>query len=248
MYYKKIAVINDNPIILQRFIKVIRELNINESIFHFFCSPETDVSQYPYLKIRKIKLKTDFKYLIDKNFDLVFSLHCKQIFPKKLISQIKSINFHPGYNPINRGWYPHIFAIINGLEVGATIHEIDEFVDHGAIIDRIKIDYFSWDTSDTVYDRILDAEISLIKKNIINILNNNYKLIIPENDGNYFSKKDFDALCEINLDESATYEIVFNRLRALTHNNHKNAWYIDKNTGKKVFVSINFNVDAEKST
>lgn len=67
-------------------------------------------------------------------YDLVFSLHCKQIFPKKLVDEVTCINFHPGFNPFNRGWYPQSFSIINGMPAGATIHKMDENVDSGEII------------------------------------------------------------------------------------------------------------------
>ena len=245
MHYKKIAIINDNPIILSRIIRVLKELGKPTNNFNFYCSPKTEQKKFQDVAddIKVLDMKKDYSKLFQEGYDLVFSIHCKQIFPETLTSAIKCINLHPGYNPINRGWYPQVFAIINGFEVGATIHEMDEFVDHGKIIDREKVQFNSSDTSLTVYERIVDAEIRLFKRNINNILNNSYAAFEPENDGNYFSKKEFNNLCEINLTEKADYRTVINRLRALTHGKYKNAWFIDEETGKKVYISINLEVE-----
>jgi len=87
------------------------------------------------------------KNKIISDYDLVFSLHCKQIFPKRLVENVCCINFHPGLNPYNRGWYPQAFSIINGLPDGSTIHLMDSEVDHGAIIAQKKVDIKVSDTS-----------------------------------------------------------------------------------------------------
>ena len=41
--------------------------------------------------------------LIIESYQLVISVHCKQIFPKRLVENVLCINLHPGYNPFNRG-------------------------------------------------------------------------------------------------------------------------------------------------
>ncbi|MEL6562249.1 MAG: formyltransferase family protein, partial [Bacteroidota bacterium] len=46
------------------------------------------------------------------------------------------------------------FSLINGLPAGVTIHEIDEKLDHGNIIDQIKVEVQSTDTSYTLYQRV----------------------------------------------------------------------------------------------
>ncbi len=66
---------------------------------------------------------------------------------------------------------------------------------------------------------------------------NNYETIVPENDGNLYLKSDFNALCELDLNQKTTMREAINLLRALTHENYKNAFFYDEN-GKKVYVSI----------
>ena len=44
-----------------------------------------------------------------KNFKILISVHCHTIIPEIIIDKILCINFHPGYNPYNRGMFPQIF-------------------------------------------------------------------------------------------------------------------------------------------
>jgi methionyl-tRNA formyltransferase len=81
---------------------------------------------------------------------------------------MRCINIHPGLNPYNRGWYPQVFAINNGLPHGATIHEMDDKIDHGDIIYQKSVDIKLSDTSKTLYERVLDTEIFLFKENFRN--------------------------------------------------------------------------------
>lgn len=121
------------------------------------------------LKI-KLRFSVHLWYSLSKTYDLIISLHCYQRFPSFLVQKVECINIHPGLNPYNRGWYPHVFSIVNKLPLGATIHEIDEDIDHGAIIAQHEVSLYSWDTSLTAYDRVVEAELSLIKENLIRLV------------------------------------------------------------------------------
>ena len=177
-------------------------------------------------------LKTGVKY------DLIFSVHCKQLFPSDLVKSVKCINIHPGYNPINRGWYPQVFAILNDTPIGATIHEIDEKLDHGAIIVRSYVEKNNFDTSETLYNKIINKEIELFDLMLDSILNNSYVAFPIENEGNLHLKKDFNALLHLDLNEKTTMGDCIKKLRALTHGDFKNAYFLDSDTGKKIFVSL----------
>ncbi len=56
------------------------------------------------------------------------------------IPKIGVINSHPGYLPDVKGNNPYIWAVINDLPQGCSIHFIDENVDTGDVILREKID------------------------------------------------------------------------------------------------------------
>lgn len=160
---------------------------------------------------------------ITHEFDLVISLHCKQIFPSKIINTMRCINIHPGYNPHTRGWFPHVFAIVYCLPAGVTIHEMSEKIDDGPIIYREEILIDICDTSETLYKKIIILEENLIRTNLNNIIDKNYTTILPESDGRYFSKREYEELKKIDPSKVGSFLGFYNLLRALTHPPFKNA-------------------------
>lgn len=239
--FKNILVVSDNSYLLGKFIDLINSPEYNVFNFDFVISPFSQIEAFVDLhnSIRIVDLrKSDYIDQIVEKYDLVFSIHCKQLFPPKLVNSVKCINVHPGYNPINRGWYPQVFAIINNRCIGATIHEIDEYLDHGDIIAREMVEQTMSDTSLSLYNKVVEKEIELLKKNLLKILHGTYTKTPPEKEGFVYTKKDFNALCHINLDMQTTVADVINRLRALTHGDYKNAYFIDPATNEKFFISI----------
>lgn len=207
------------------------ELNELYGDIEVFQSPNGTLKEIRQINVRK---QTDH---IISSYDLVISIHCKQLFPAKLVNGIRCINVHPGLNPHNRGWYPQVFSIINGLPSGVTIHEIDEDLDHGPIIAQQAYEIQSWDTSGSAYKKIMAIERALVLEHFVAIRDRNYEAITPSQQGNLNYKKDFEELREIDLNATATFGQVINRLRALTHDNFNNAYFSDP-AGNKVFVKI----------
>ena len=174
MKFNRILVITDNPYLELKFREIISQKDYNKFNFSFAVSPFSDLNDFESsTKQYDLKIKEHIQIIIH-SYDLVFSLHCKQFFPPELISNVKCINIHPGYNPLNRGCYPQVFSIIHDLPIGATIHEIDNKLDHGPIIDREFVQKYIYDTSESLYNRVLDMEIQLLKKNLLPILKNDY--------------------------------------------------------------------------
>lgn len=238
---KRILVVTDNGIQYRRFIALISsDENYQHYEFEFkrsFSSSREKIYEKDLGHLKEVNVQEHYHKIIQE-FDLVISLHCKQFFPPELVNKVKCINIHPGYNPYNRGWYPQVFAIYYENEVGATIHEIDDELDHGGIIAREKCLINPWDTSLEVYERILELEIKLLEENLFKIISDDYIVIVPEIEGNLFLRKDFKELCQINLEESGSFKNFINRLRALSHGEYKNAFFIDDD-GNKIFLSIN---------
>ena len=227
--------------------ELIRQLDIDKELsVKWACSKSADTGLFTektnatFFPI-DLKDADDVQKLIDE-YELIISMHCKQLFPLQLIQKVKCINVHPGYNPVNRGWYPQVFAIINDTIIGATIHEIDEQLDHGNIIARMEVPKYAWDTSLELYNRVLEAELTLLNKNLISILCNTYQTQKPENEGILYLKKDFQQLCKLDLENTDTFEAFINKLRALSHKPYNNAYFIDKASGKKVFINIQLEV------
>lgn len=240
MKYKRVLVVTDNHFLFRNFKSLIKDLALPDSYFSFCCTSPT--MQLAEEGLQKINIKKEYQTIIGK-FDLIFSLHCKQIFPENLVRKIKCINVHPGLNPYNRGWYPQVFSIINKKPIGATIHEMDEQVDHGGILAQREVTVNPWDTSLDVYNKVVIVELDLLKENLISLLNDEHDPLLLSDEGNYNSIEDFHQLLQLNMEEKGTIGELIDKLRALTHGNFRNAYFIDKATGKKVFVKINLEIN-----
>jgi dTDP-4-amino-4,6-dideoxyglucose formyltransferase len=166
--------------------------------------------------------KKEFQYIID-NFQLVISLHCKRIFPKKLVEGVRCVNVHPGYNPFNRGIFPHVFSIINEKPAGATIHVMDEQIDHGPIICQRRVGVTKTDTSDSLYSRVVSAELEILDNYLDLIISGKYEAHWASGTGNYNSMDDYKALCRFDPDQWIYTKDFFNRARALSHEGFWNA-------------------------
>lgn len=241
--YKKIVIFSDNADMCAFVSKHIDDSIAYKDIsVEFYCSPFSDAGYFSK-HIQKpvtafnIKKAENADFLI-ANYDLIISIHCKQIFPGKLVESIKCVNLHPGYNPVNRGWYPQVFAIINGLPLGATLHEMTVELDGGPIIARQFVALHEFDTSRTAYERVVEVEKSLFVTHFQSIVENSYQTIIPEENGNLFMVSDFRKYQEIDMDKPAgTYREVIDHLRALSHPPFKNTYFTGKD-GKKYYITL----------
>lgn len=240
----RILIISDNSSLVRSFSDLIEDEIYRSHQYEFRCTKgsETAIDAVLTRPIQPIVVKEEWKELTD-NFDLIISLHCKQLFPVELVNRIRCINVHPGLNPFNRGWFPQVFSILNGLPTGATIHEIDEELDHGKIIAQTEVPNYAWDTSIDIYNRVLQAEVELLKTYLPKIISGDYTAYAPEQEGNVNLKKDFNALCELDLSKKQSVGETIDLLRALTHGQYKNAFFFDPQTGKKVYVSISCEVE-----
>lgn len=234
---KKIFVITDNTYIFERF-RALLERYENLTV-NYFCTPSSKElfnKEITNGLIETIQVKENISYF-SSNFDLGFSCHSKQIFPAEVVNSCLCINIHPGLNPYNRGWYPQVFSIINGLPAGATIHVMDEEIDHGEIIAQEEIEIESYDTSLDVYNKVLKKEVELLELNLESIIDLKFETAAPASEGNYNSISDYRKLCHINLDETVTMGEAINFLKAMTHEPYRNAFFIDSK-GSKVYVKI----------
>jgi methionyl-tRNA formyltransferase len=234
---KKVFVVTDNKVIFEEFKRIVDK---KEVIFEYFCSPksfEVFEKEISSKQMKTIEIKENVDFFINNNYKLGISCHSKQLFPKELVDLILCINIHPGLNPYNRGWFPQVFSIINGLPIGATIHIMDEKIDHGDIIIQEEVDIKPFETSFDVYKKVQSKEMELFGQVIDNVLENKFFKTKPKTEGNYNSIQDYKKLCEIDLNKKVTMREAINYLRAMTHPPHKNSYFLDED-GNKIFVSL----------
>lgn len=236
-----VLVITDNEYIYNNFIDILQKRDYTDIKFSFCCTPISGGESSPLEKrgIRPIQLKEHISEIIS-NYQLLLSLHCKQLFPSEIVRNVRCINIHPGFNPWNRGWYPQVFSILNKFPAGVTIHEIDEMLDHGPIIAQEKIEIFPWETSYDVYTKIQIKEVECLSRHLDDILSGSYSLTTPIFEGNINYKADFEKLCEIDLDKIQSIRETIDYFRALTFQGYKNAYFYDS-SGEKIYLEIKLN-------
>ena len=85
-----------------------------------------------------------------------------KIIPKRFIEGRTILNCHPGLLPQNRGVDAFKWSIINGWPFGVTLHVIDEAVDRGVILHRVRVPVLPTDTLRAVADRTYQYEIDIL--------------------------------------------------------------------------------------
>jgi dTDP-4-amino-4,6-dideoxyglucose formyltransferase len=237
---KRVLVLTDNLFLCEQFRAIADACGAK---FDYACSSQS--SPCATLGLPVFSAKSNAAEIKDK-VDLVISLHCKQLFPPAFVRAVRCVNVHPGLNPFNRGWFPQVFSIINKLPLGATIHEIDEQLDHGRIIAQEEVRVFPWDTSLSAYERVLEAELRLLRAHLPAIVSGKYSAHPQESEGNLNLKADFSKLCELDLSERRSVGEVIDRLRALTHGDYRNAYFRTAD-GRKVYVRIQLEPEEQKN-
>lgn len=232
----KVFVITDNKFWLEKATELFKEKKVDVD---FYCSPKGKGNFLKEIELNFIKVldvNREYEYLIS-NYNLGFSCHCKQIFPKYLVESVRCINIHPGLNPYNRGWFPQVFSILNKKPVGATIHLMDSEVDHGDILFQKHVDVYDGDVSKDIYDRVLEAEYELFSNNFDQLVSGEYKKTKMKDEGNYNSIQDYNSMLKIDLDQKVTMREAIDYLRAMTHPPYDNAYFETKDG--EYYISVN---------
>jgi methionyl-tRNA formyltransferase len=93
------------------------------------------------------------------------SVHYPRIISQPLLLKYTTMyNLHPGYLPWGKGYFPVFWSLWEDKPAGATLHEMILEVDSGPIVDQIQVEYFSYDTGDSLFRRVREAEKQLFLK------------------------------------------------------------------------------------
>ena len=100
-----------------------------------------------------------------------------------------AVNFHASLLPDYRGKHPVFWALRNGETwSGLTVHVMDAGIDTGDIIYQVKIRTRQNDTVETLYNRIMDQSVHLVRKIISDAEHDRIaRQPQPKNSGSYFS-------------------------------------------------------------
>lgn len=165
-----------------------------------------------------------------KKFDFLISIYWPWLIPKNLFSKFKnSINFHPSYLPVARGFYPHAHAIIKNLKWGVSLHEISDGIDKGNVWCQKKIKYDKFSSSTSLYKKGETEIVKLFNENFLKILTGKIKSKKQSGKASYFNKDSINKFNEIKLNKSYKLIDLIKLNNARTFKNKSFNFFIYKN-------------------
>jgi methionyl-tRNA formyltransferase len=142
----------------------------------------------------------------EKLADVFISLEFDQIIKTSNFKTLKIFNIHFSLLPRYRGMYTSVWPILNNnKKTGVTLHEVDDGIDTGAIINQKEIDINDNDNSLDLYIKYTLCAIDIFNKYIDKIIFNKYECT-PQDEqySSYYSKNSIDfSKCEINFQQSS---------------------------------------------
>ena len=176
--------------------------------------------------------------------DYLLSVHFPYIIPRAVLDtpRVGALNLHPAFLPFNRGWHTPSWAILEDTPYGATLHWIDEGMDTGAIALQRAIRVHAADTADTLYSRVLAAEIELLREAIPLLKSYSLPIVPQEGQGTEHRKSDLHRMRRLDLDQRLPVREVLRQLRALTTNQDDEAAWFELD-GQRYLVQISVRRD-----
>lgn len=198
----------------------------------------------PLLQGKEFREAGGLARLLSLNIDYLLSVHFPYIVPQTVLDvpRIGSLNLHPAYLPFNRGWHTPSWAILDQTPYGATLHWIDAGMDTGDIALQHKVDVLASDTADTLYARVLAAEIEILREAIPLLKTNSVPRVAQEGQGTEHLKSDLRRVRRLDLDERMPVREVLRRIRALTTNRDEEAAWFELN-GERFLVQLSIRQD-----
>jgi methionyl-tRNA formyltransferase len=166
-------------------------------------------------KIEKLKIYSLEDVYNIKNL-IFLSLEFDKIIRPSEFKTNQLFNIHFSLLPQYKGMFTSIMPILyNERYTGVTLHKIDKGIDTGEIIEQSKIKIEYNDNSRSLYLKYISYGTELIKKNLLNLIENNHQIKTKQNSLNssYFSKKSINfSNIEINLNQTSIN--IHNQIRA----------------------------------
>lgn len=228
----KILVLIDDPIIRENIKKIFDKTDNNFIVDYRFSYYENYNESNVFKSINIVK---EYKNLIDE-YDLIFSL-CSQIFPKELVEKVRCINFHFGILPYACGVAPITFSMLNGIPVGYTVHLMNEKIDNGDIIFQQEVESNEYDTAKDIEIKCQNKLIEYLQVHLLDLIYGKYETYKQLPNRHYFSLKDFDNICKLDLEKKMTFNEFMNIMRALDLRDGSKA-YVVSNSNEKYRISV----------
>jgi len=163
-----------------------------------------------------IKIKEDYKYILEKNPDIIITCAYGQIIPNELIETPKygAINVHASLLPKLRGGAPIHHAIIDGYKkTGITIMYMSSKMDAGDIISQKETIINEKENVGTLHDKLSKIGTELLKETLPLIFEQKNERIKQNEEEITFGYNITRE--EEKIDFNKTAEQVYNQIRGL---------------------------------
>lgn len=120
----------------------------------------------PYLKVPTVNSKAAENYLKEWKFDIGLSIG-NRIITERIFNtpSLGTINLHHGNIPSFRGGPPCFWELATGQkEVYASVHKIDERIDHGMLLKQGSIPIIKDDTTESLFRKLGDIDKFLVSE------------------------------------------------------------------------------------
>lgn len=225
--------LRDSGVRLER-LYLSRKCELNDEIIQ-----STGISRENVFYARDYRDAKHVDILCQTQYDFLITVYWPYLLDKKIFGTPKrgTINFHPALLPLNRGWYPHVYSIVDGSVPGVSLHQITEAVDAGDVWAQKRIVIHPADTAKEVYERQIEEIVALFKESWPNILNGTLKPV-PQNHAHatFHAKDEVATLDYIDLNKKYSGRELLNILRARSFGNKGFAYIFDE--GKKIFLNL----------
>jgi len=155
-----------------------KEASMRSGVFNYsaLCSKYN----VPIYKIDHINSDQSVTLLKQLDLDILFVIGWSQIINRQILSipKLGMVGVHSSLLPQYRGSAPVNWSIINGeQESGSTLMLLAEGVDTGDIIDQISFPITIYDSCKTIYDKVADANVTMIRKLYDNLYCGNFSYL-----------------------------------------------------------------------
>ena len=225
--------------IIKKILEIRKKLNIVLVVSDMKFKEKLEKNNFKnFVWLKNNKNNSSKLYQVLNNFDeddlYAFSLQHKWKVEKKVLEKFKIfINFHYGDLPNYRGHDPIIHGILNNEKfLYGTIHSIDEELDKGLIIGKVKV-INDKSSSKEIEKKITIKMANFFKQLIIKLINKK-KITFKKIKGSknkFYSIKDIQKLKEVK-----NYKDILNKTRAFDYPPHEPAYIKIKNT--KIYLRL----------